>query len=106
MSEDEKQNRRDELLAISDDAVIRKMIEKMVLLEDRMEELEKLPWIRVNPVNPAMQKHTPAFFQFHRTLSSYKEIVKFVCKATGTMETDEESPLRSFIRQMMEESES
>ena len=96
----EKSERLAELLKLSDDITIRPLFEKMVLLEAHMEKLEALPWIRVNPRDSTQQKSTPAFFEYQKTLSQYKEIVKIICKACGNFEPEEESPLREFLKRM------
>jgi len=93
-----KNDRLAELLKLSDDITIRPLFEKMVLLEAHMAKLEGLPWIRVNPKDPTQQKSTPAFFEYQKTLSQYKELVKIVCKACGNFEPEEESPLRAYMK--------
>ena len=54
-------DRKKELLKLTgDDAALMELVSKMLFLEKRLEELEKLPFIKVNPSNPAQQKATPA----------------------------------------------
>jgi hypothetical protein len=98
----EKNGRLAELLKLSDDITIRPLFEKMVLLEEHMEKLEALPWIRVNPRDTTQQKSTPAFFEHQKTLSQYKELVKIVCKVCGNFEPEEESPLRVYMKKLNE----
>ena len=55
--------RKEELLKLIDDsnrATILPLIDKMLFLENQLEQLEKLPMIKVNPENPMQQKSTPA----------------------------------------------
>lgn len=95
-------NRKDELIHIFDQIddtkdVILPMIDDVVFLEEHLQELRKLPFIRVNPKNPADQKVTVAAKQYKELLQQYNNCIKIL---TGVLRKDaieEESPLRAFI---------
>ena len=95
--------RKEELLKIFDEiedtkGIIRPMIDDVVFLEDQLKELRKLPFIRVNPDNPAQQKPTAAAKQYKELLQQYNNCVKIL---TGVLRRDapeEESPLREFLK--------
>ena len=90
--------RREELLKLSDDPTITPLIEKMLFLEEQLERLEKLPMIKVNPNNPEQQKATPAAKLYKEFLQQYTNVIKVIAKATGSGETEEESPLRRWVK--------
>lgn len=95
-------NRKEELLKIFDHVedtkgIITPMIDDVVFLENKLQELRKLPFIRVNPKNPADQKPTPAAKQYKELLQQYNNCIKIL---TGILRKDageEESPLRAFL---------
>ncbi|WP_298535794.1 hypothetical protein [uncultured Methanobrevibacter sp.] len=94
--------RKEELLQIFDQVedtkgIIKPMIDDVVFLEEQLQELRKLPFIRINPRDHAQQKATPAAKQYKELLQQYNNCVKIL---TGILRKDtpeEESPLRAFI---------
>ena len=95
-------NRKEELLQIFDQiedtkGIIRPMIDDVVFLEAQLQDLRKLPFIRVNPEDPSKQKPTPAAKQYKELLQQYNNCVKIL---TGILRKDapeDESPLRAFL---------
>ena len=102
MKNGENMSRKDELLQIFDQVedtkgIILPMIDDVVFLEDRLRQLRQLPFLRVNPKDPSVQKPTPAAKQYKELLQQYNNCVKIL---TGILRKDtpeEESPLRSFL---------
>ena len=88
---------------VNNDPVLIRMIEEMVLLEERMAEIKKLPFIKVHPDDPTKQKSTPAAKLYKELLQQYTNMVRILMRATGADEHDEESPLRKWFRENMEE---
>ena len=92
--------RKEELLrVIEHDPTLVPMIDEAVFLEGRLEELKKLPFIKIHPRDPTKQKATPAQKQYKELLQQYVNIVRVLIRATGTDESDEESPLRKWVKQ-------
>lgn len=92
--------RKEELLKLIDDsnrATILPLIDKMLFLENQLEQLEKLPMIKVNPENPMQQKSTPASKLYREFLQQYTNVVKVISRATGEENEQEESPLRKWV---------
>ena len=100
-------SRKEELLKIFadiDDAkgIITPMIDDVVFLEDQLQELRKLPFMRINPDNPAQQKPTAAAKMYKELLQQYNNCIKIL---TGILRKDsgeEESPLREFLKSRKE----
>lgn len=91
--------RKEELLkVIEHDPTLSPLIDEVIFLEGRLETLKKLPFLRVNPKNPEQQKSTPAQKQYKELLQQYVNIIRTLIRATGTDETDEESPLRKWVK--------
>ena len=54
-------NRKEKLLKIiDDDEVLLPLVDEIIFLEGQLEELKKLPFLRVNPKNNSQQKPTAA----------------------------------------------
>ena len=83
--------------------IIFPLIDEVVFLEDRLTELRKLPFIRVNPKNPAEQKATVAPKQYKEFLQQYNNCIKILCSALSKNSAEEESPLRAFIESRKKE---
>lgn len=102
----QQEARRDELVRAFSDVdegmltVVEPLIDDVVFLEATLDGLRKLPFLRVNPRNPADQKATPAARQYKEFLQQYNNCVKIL---TGIMRRDgaeDESPLRAYINKM------
>lgn len=98
-------NRKEELLKLVDDSnrtTILPLIDKMIFLENQLEQLEKLPMIKVNPENPMQQKATPAAKLYKEFLQQYTNVVKVISRATSEENEQEESPLRKWVKSRSE----
>ena len=92
-------DRKKELLKLAgDDVTLIELASKMLFLEKRLEELEKLPFIKVNPNNPEQQKTTPAAKQYKELLQQYTNCIKILSRAGNTDDSEDESPLRKWVR--------
>lgn len=80
------------------------LIDEIVFIEERLKELKKLPFIAVNPKNPAQQKATPASRQYKEMLQQYNNSLRLLFRLSGDLgaDQDEESPLRKWLRERSE----
>jgi hypothetical protein len=85
------------MAAVKNDTNLMPLIKEMVYLEEYLDELRGLPKIKVDPKNPQRQKATPAAKMYKEYLQQYINIVKVILRASGTDQTDEESPLRKWM---------
>lgn len=97
-------DRRQELIKYcckseEDNFILLPLIEETIFLENRLEELKKLPFIKINPKNPTQQKNTPAQKQYKELLQQYTNIIKVLTRATDQDENNEESPLRKWVKE-------
>lgn len=74
------------------------MIDKMLFLEKELEKLELLPMIRIDPDNPEKQKATPASKLYKEFLQQYTNCVKVIAHAVGDDGSEEDSPLRAWVK--------
>lgn len=98
-------SRKEELLKIiENDVTLIPLVTEMVYLEDQLNELRELPKIKVHPEDKSKQKTTPAAKLYKEYLQQYTNIVRILMKATGTDESDEESPLRKWMNEHTDKS--
>ena len=76
-----------------------RLIDEIIFLEDQMEELRALPFIKVDKINPMKQKATPAAKMYKETLQQYNNSLRLLFRMTGELEdSEEESPLRKWVK--------
>lgn len=88
---------------VNNDPVLTHVVEEMIELESRLDEVKKLPFIRVHTMEPSKQKATPAAKQYRELLQQYTSIVRILMRATGSDEYGEESPLRRWFDEHIQE---
>lgn len=96
-------DRKQELLKIFDQiedtkGIILPMIDDLVFLEERLKELRKLPFIKVHPEYPDIQKPTAAAKQYKELLQQYNNCIKILTGIVRKDSIEEDSPLREFLR--------
>lgn len=79
------------------------LIDNILYLEDKLRELKSLPHIRVNPENPEQQKATPAAKMYKEYLQQYINALKMLMIAGTKQSSEEDSPLRQWIKQKSKE---
>lgn len=95
--------RKQELLKIFEQVedtkgLIRPLIDDVIFLECRLEDLRTLPFLRVNPADPSQQKATPAAKQYKELLQQYNNCIKILAGVLRKDAVEEESPLRAFLQ--------
>lgn len=96
-------SRRDELSTIvGENKVLAPLVDEIIFLEEKLAEYRALPFIRVNPNNPAQHKMTPAHKAYKELLQQYTNCVKVLDRAVnGSDQSDEDSPLRQFAQDIL-----
>lgn len=97
-----KMSRKEELLQIFDQiedtkGLILPMIDDVVFLEEQLQELRKLPFIKVHPQYPDIQKPTAAAKQYKELLQQYNNCIKILAGILRKDAPEEDSPLRAFL---------
>ena len=78
--------------------VIVPLIDKLLFLENQLEQLEKLPMIKFNSNNPEQQKTTPAAKLYKEFLQQYTNVVKIISHVAGDEHESDVSPLREWVK--------
>ena len=77
--------------------IIMPLIDDVVFLEEQLSALRKLPFIKVHPDYPDIQKPTAASKQYRELLQQYNQCIKIMTSVIRKDAPEEESPLRAFI---------
>lgn len=92
-------NRKEELLKlINNDITYIPLINEMVYLEEQLDYLRNLPKIKVHPTDSSKQKATPAAKMYKEMLQQYTNLIRILMKATGVDDSEDDSPLRKWMK--------
>ena len=100
-----KSDRKSELMAIfdglpdADKTLLDRLIDEVVYLEARMDDLRKMPQISVNPKNPCQQKVTAAARQYKECSASYMNAVRILLSSLHRMDESAEDELFAKLRE-------
>lgn len=92
-------SRREELNEIfkdvddSEKRLVNNLMDEVVSLEERMSELRGMPFIRVHPKNPAIQKVTPAAKLYKECSQSYMNAIRILSGILQKVETSAQDEL-------------
>lgn len=78
--------------------LINPLLDDIAFLEERMEELKKMPFIRIHPKDPTKQKVTKAAKQYKEHSQSYMNAIRMVYSMINGHEI-EEDPVQKFLEQ-------
>lgn len=78
------------------------LVDDIVFLENKLNALKQLPFIRVHPDNPERQKSTSACKQYKELLQQYNNCLKILLHATNSTDEQADSPLRIWVKNQLE----
>lgn len=78
-------------------------IDNFVYLEEQLDDLRKLPKIKVDPKNPERQKVTPAVKIYKELFQQYINALKVLQSYDKNITDIEDSPLRQWVRKHVNE---
>ena len=95
--------RKEEILKLFDKIdskeLLIKLIDDMIFLEEKLEELRKLPHMKCNPKFPEIQKRTEAGKLYKEYLQQYANLVKSLASALSKTDVDiEDSPIFLYFK--------
>lgn len=85
---------------IGDITVIEPLIDKVVMLEEDLAELEKLPRVITHPKNKTLVKEPPHFKMWKEKFQQYTLSIKVLQSFTRGTEEKENSPLRQYFERV------
>lgn len=80
-------------------AVISPLLPQVVFMEQRLDELRKVPHIRIHPKNPARQEITAAGKQYKEFMQSYLNAVKVLQMTLSRYSVEEKDAFDEWLEQ-------
>ena len=77
------------------------LVDDVVFLEERLENLRKLPLLEVHPSDNSRQRSTPSSKLYKELLQQYNNCLKLIAVKAGGDDSEEESPLRKFAKERL-----
>lgn len=71
----------DKIFSVVDDdqrTLVSPLIDEVIFLEKQMRELRALPFVKIHPQNPALQKTTPAAKLYKESSQSYMNAIRIL----------------------------
>ena len=96
-------NRKDELNGIFKDIdsnvkkLVDPLIDEIIFLEESMNNLKRLPFIRIHEKDPTKQKTTPAAKQYKEFSQSYMNAIRILC---GLLNKTDNSATSELIKRL------
>lgn len=78
-------------------STVKILIDDFVFLEEQMAKYKQLPFIRVNPRDPSMQKRTEAAKLYKECSQSYMNAARILCGLLNKGSSDETDPVAAFL---------
>lgn len=94
----------EELFESADEAergLVSRMIDEVIFLEEQMTQLKALPFVNVNPKNPAQQKVTPAARIYKDCMSQYSNAIRILLNVLRKVETSAQDELMKRLEEFM-----
>ena len=76
------------------------LIDEFVFQEEKLKELQQLPFIRIHPKNAAKQESTPAQKQYKEISQAYTNIAKVLLSVLNKVENAERDPVAEFMEKL------
>ena len=80
-------------------AVVSPLFPQVVFMEQRLDELRKVPHIRIHPKNPARQEITAAGKQYKELMQSYLNAVKVLQMTLSRYSVEEKDAFDEWLEQ-------
>lgn len=74
------------------------MVDEVIFIEKQLEEIRKLPFIKVHPSNPQLQKSTPAAGLYIKLNAQYNSALRTLASLSGQSDSSDDSPLRKWAK--------
>lgn len=95
-----------ELLANCDEGqreLVDRLIDELIFMEKQLDEVKKLPFLKVHPKNPMIQQQTDAFRAYKSLIQQYNNAVKTLAVVFNRAAASEEHPFAQWLKERQEE---
>ena len=80
-------------------AVVSPLLPQVVFMEQRLDELRKVPHIRIHPKNPARQEITAAGKQYKETMQAYLNAIKVLQMTLSRYSVEEKDAFDEWLEE-------
>lgn len=84
-------------------ALIAPLLPQVVYMETRLEELQRLPQLRIHPKNPTRQEITAAGKQYKETMQAYLNAIKVLQMTLGRYSVEAEDAFDEWLNENRQE---
>ena len=81
--------------------LVDRLIDEVVYYEEEMTRLRELPWVAVNPKNPAIQKETAAAKVYKGVASHYMNAIRILLNVLRKVESSAQDDLMRKLEEFM-----
>lgn len=95
-----------ELLANCDEGqreLVDRLIDEVIFMENQLDEVKKLPFLKVHPKNPMIQHQTEAFRAYKTLIQQYNNSIKTLAVVFNRAAGNEEHPFMAWLREQQGE---
>lgn len=82
--------------------LVKNTISEMVFIEDKLEYLKTLPFIKVHKEKPELQKATPAAKQYKELMQNYLYMTKILVALINKINFEEDDAFSKFLQTVEE----
>lgn len=82
--------------------LVQETIKEMVFIEGKIEDLKKLPFIKVHPEKPELQKATPAAKQYKELMQTHLYMTKIIVALINKINFEEDDAFSKFLKDVEE----
>lgn len=75
------------------------LIDELIFMENQLEQLKKLPFIKVNPKNAMIQQQTEAFRMYKALIQQYNNSIKTLAVVFNKAAGNEEHPFAAWLKE-------
>lgn len=79
--------------------LVDKLIDEVIFLEKRLDEVKELPFLKVHPKNPMIQQQTEAARLYKSLLQQYNNSIKTLAVVYNRAAGGEEHPFTAWLRE-------
>lgn len=92
----------DKIFSVVDDdqrTLVSPLIDEVIFLEKQMRELRALPFVKIHPQNPALQKTTPAAKLYKESSQSYMNAIRILSSILRKVEASAADELMNSLEE-------
>lgn len=82
--------------------LVKNTVDEMIFIEDKLEDLKTLPFIKVHKEKPELQKATPAAKQYKELMQNYLYMTKILVALINKINFEEDDAFSKFLQTVEE----